>query len=225
MITLYTWPTPNGYKPMLALEEMGLAYTIETINIGENVQKEPEFLAMNPNGRIPVMKDHEAEDFVIFESGAILVYLAEKTGQFFGGNAKERSIVMQWLMWQMGGLGPMMGQANQYVTFLPEEHTHPLNRYKGESERLFGVMEMQLEKTPYLAGDYSIADMATWPWVRGHPMAGVDINAFPKVKAWFDTIAARPAVATMFEKLPGRDPVAFAKTMQEKRAANMAAGQ
>ncbi len=217
MIDLYTWPTPNGYKPIIALEEMGIDYTIHPINIGKGEQKTPEFLKLSPNGRIPAMVDRANGDFSIFESGAILIYLADKSGLFMGDDDKARSRVLQWLMFQMGGVGPMMGQANVFVTFFPEDVPQAIKRYRDEVNRLFGVMDDHLANHAFLAGDYSIADMATWPWVRGYPMSGVELADYKNLKRWWDAIAERPAVKTALEKMPGRNPHEFAADMQAKR--------
>jgi GST-like protein len=193
MIELLTAATPNGHKVSIALEEMRLPYTLREIDLGKLEQKEPGFLAMNSNGRIPVIIDHDADDFVVFESGAILVYLAEKTGRLLPAGAKARSLVMQWLMFQMGGIGPMMGQANVFHRYLPERIEVAIARYQGECHRLFGVLDGQLRDHEFLAGDYSIADIANWTWVRTHKWSGVGIEDFPHLARWMTTIAARPA--------------------------------
>ncbi|MEM9207549.1 MAG: glutathione S-transferase N-terminal domain-containing protein [Pseudomonadota bacterium] len=217
MIDLYTWPTPNGMKPLIALEEMGLAYTIHPVNIMENVQKEPDFLKLNPNGRIPAIVDKDNGDFAVFESGAILTYLADKSGKLYGADDKAKSRTMQWLMWQMGGLGPMLGQANVFVTFFPEDVPQAIKRYSDEANRLYGVMDGWLASNEYLGDDYSIADIATWPWVRAYPMAGIDLSSYKNVSRWYDQIAERPAVKAALAAMPGRDPHEIAKAMQEKR--------
>ena len=194
MIDLYTAATPNGHKVSIALEEMGLPYTLKVLNLSAGEQKQPEFLAICPNGRIPAIVDHEADDFAVFESGAILVYLAEKTGQFMPTDAKGRSQVMQWLMFQMGGIGPMMGQANVFYRYFPEKIQPAIDRYQGECKRLFTVLNTHLASHEYLAGDYSIADMANWAWVRTHRWSGVEIDDLQHLKRWRDTIRERPAV-------------------------------
>jgi len=204
MIELLTAQTPNGHKASIALEEMGLPYRVRSIALMRLEQKQPEFLALNPNGRIPVIIDHDENAFVVFESGAILLYLAEKTGRFIPGDAAGRSRVMQWLMFQMGGLGPMQGQANVWFRYMPEKLPLPIARYQNETRRLYEVMNQQLEKHEYLAGDYSIADMAAWPWVRVHAWAGVDIDDLPHLRRWVDAIAARPGVQRGI-KVPGED--------------------
>ncbi|RYV02228.1 glutathione S-transferase [Shewanella sp. OPT22] len=195
MIDLYSAATPNGYKVSIALEEMGIEYKIHELHLSTNEQKKPEFLAINPNGRIPAIVDKDNDDFNVFESGAILVYLAEKTGKFLPKDEKARSRVMQWLMFQMGGVGPMMGQANVFNRYFPEKIPAAIERYQKEGRRLFEVMNTQLEQTEYLAGDeYTIADMATWPWVRIYEWSGVDIEGLTHLQRWLDKIAERPAV-------------------------------
>ncbi len=194
MIDLYTWTTPNGRKISIALEEMGLPYRVVPVPLKTGAQKTPEFLAINPNGRIPAIVDRDNGDFAVFESGAILIYLAEKSGQFLPAEAKARSVVIQWLMWQMGGLGPMHGQANVFNRYFPEKIPAVIDRYQTETKRLFSVMDRRLADQPYLAGDYSIADMACWPWVMQHDWAGVPIDDLPHLKRWLETVGARPAV-------------------------------
>jgi len=194
VIDLYTWTTPNGRKVSIALEEMGLPYRVVPVPLKTGAQKTPEFLAINPNGRIPAIVDRDNGDFAVFESGAILIYLAEKSGQFLPAEAQTRSVVIQWLMWQMGGLGPMHGQANVFNRYFPEKIPAVIDRYQSETKRLFSVMDARLAKTPYLAGDYSIADMACWPWVMQHDWAGVPIDDLPHLQRWLATVGARPAV-------------------------------
>jgi glutathione S-transferase len=193
MISLYTAPTPNGWKASVALEELGLPYQVHAIDLLSGAQRAPDYLAINPNGRIPAIVDHEAEDFAVFESGAILIYLAEKTGQLMPSDAKGRSRVLQWLMFQMGGIGPMMGQANVFHRYFPEKIQVVIDRYQGESGRLFGVLDRQLADHEWLAGDYSIADIANWCWVRTHKWSGVNIEPFEHLQRWVAAIAARPA--------------------------------
>jgi glutathione S-transferase len=193
MISLYTSPTPNGWKASVALEELGLPYQVHAIDLLSGAQRAPDYLAINPNGRIPAIVDHEADDFAVFESGAILIYLAEKTGQLMPSDAKGRSRVLQWLMFQMGGIGPMMGQANVFHRYFPEKIQVVIDRYQGESGRLFGVLDRQLADHEWLAGDYSIADIANWCWVRTHKWSGVDIGPFENLQRWVAAIAARPA--------------------------------
>jgi GSH-dependent disulfide-bond oxidoreductase len=194
MIDLYTAATPNGYKASIALEEMALPYTMHALDLSQNQQKEPWFLAINPNGRIPAIVDRDAGDFAVFESGAILIYLAEKTGMFMPADAKGRSRVIQWLMFQMGGIGPMMGQANVFYRYFPEKIQPAIDRYQGETRRLFRVLDGQLKDNEYLAGDYSIADMANWAWVRTHKWSGVEIDDLPHLQRWVQAIYARAAV-------------------------------
>ena len=200
MITLYTAATPNGHKVSIALEELGLPYRLEVLDLSGGVQKQPAFLAINPNGRIPAIVDHEAEDFAVFESGACLMYLAEKTGRLMPADAKGRSLVVQWLMFQMGGIGPMMGQANVFFRYFPEKIPAVIDRYQGESKRLFRVLDARLKDHEFLAGDYSIADIANWAWVRTHRWSGVDMDDLPHLKRWRDAIRARPAVSRGIEQ-------------------------
>ncbi len=195
MIELYTSPTPNGYKISIMLEEIGLDYMVHEIDLARQEQKEPEFLAMNPNGRIPVIVDHDNDDFVVFESGAILMYLAEKTGQLLPKEEKARSRVIQWLMFQMGGVGPMMGQANVFYRYFPENIPAAIHRYQHEGQRLLTVLDKQLTGGDYLCGEYSIADIANWPWAVIHEWSGIDIEGLVDLKAWLERMAERPAVA------------------------------
>ena len=193
MIDLYTAPTPNGWKASVMLEETGLDYTVHAIDLMKGEQKAADFLKLNPNGRIPVIVDRQADDFAVFESGAILVYLAEKTGRFLPADAKGRSRVMQWLMFQMGGLGPMMGQANVFYRYMPEKIETAIQRYQGETARLFSVLDGHLAHHEYLAGDYSIADMANWCWARTAFWSGVDRAPYTHMNRWIEAIEARPA--------------------------------
>ncbi|MEI8634826.1 glutathione binding-like protein [Vibrio sp. PP-XX7] len=216
MIDLYTAATPNGHKISIALEEMGLDYTLHVLDLSTNIQKEPEFTAINPNGRIPAIVDHDNDDFAVFESGAILIYLAEKTGQFLPKDDNARSQVFQWLMFQMGGVGPMMGQANVFYRYFPETIQPAIDRYQNEGHRLFEVMDRQLGKTPYLAGDeYSIADIATWPWVNIHEWSGISIEGLVHLQRWLATIARRPAVIKGLQSPPRDDHT----TMEERAKA------
>lgn len=194
MIDLYSAATPNGHKVSIALEELALPYELHTLDLLKGTQKEAWFLALNPNGRIPAIVDRELDNFAVFESGAILVYLAEKTGQLMPSDVKGRSQVMQWLMFQMGGVGPMMGQANVFFRYFPEKIQPAIDRYQGESKRLFRVLDTRLAQHEYLAGGYSIADIANWAWVRTHSWSGVAIEDLPHLKRWVDAIGARPAV-------------------------------
>ena len=193
MIDLYTAATPNGHKVSVALEELGLPYTVHKVDLAALEQRRPQFLALNPNGRIPVILDREAEDFVVFESGAILIYLAEKTGRLMPSDPKGRSRVIQWLMFQMGGIGPMMGQANVFFRYFPEKIQPAIDRYQGEVRRLFQVLDGRLAGNEYLAGEYSIADIANWAWVRTHQWSGVAVDGLPHLARWIEQLAARPA--------------------------------
>ncbi len=193
MIDLYTAATPNGYKASVALEELQLPYALHAIDLGAGEQKEPWFLEINPNGRIPAIVDRDAGDFAVFESGAILVYLAEKTRKLMPQDAKGRSLVIQWLMFQMGGLGPMMGQANVFTRYFPEHIPSAIDRYKRESRRLLEVLDERLATHEYLAGDYSIADIANWCWARSYDWPGIDIGGLDNLQRWMASIAARPA--------------------------------
>jgi GSH-dependent disulfide-bond oxidoreductase len=194
MIDLYSAATPNGHKVSIALEELALPYTLHALDLQTNVQKEDWFLAINPNGRIPAIIDRAEDDFAVFESGAILIYLAEKTGQLMPRDPKGRSLVLQWLMFQMGGIGPMMGQANVFYRYFPEKIQPAIDRYQGESRRLFRVLDSRLAQHEYLAGDYSIADIANWAWVRTHKWSGVSTDGLPHLQRWIEAIRQRPAV-------------------------------
>lgn len=203
MIDLHFWPTPNGWKISIALEEMELPYRVIWVNIGRGEQFEPAFLAISPNNRIPAIVDHEPEDgeepVSVFESGAILLYLAEKTGKFLPKDLRGRVEVAQWLMWQMGGLGPMLGQNHHFRTYAPEGIPYAVDRYTDEADRLYGVLDTQLEGREYLCGEYSIADMACWPWIVPHERQGMNLDDFPNVRRWYDQIKARPGVKRGFE--------------------------
>jgi len=194
MIDLYTSPTPNGWKASIALEELELPYTVHPIALQNLEQKEDWYLKINPNGRIPTIVDRDNDDFAVFESGAILIYLAERTGKLMPRDVKGRSLVIQWLMFQMGGIGPMMGQANVFFRYAPEKIPFAIDRYQRECRRLFEVLDKQLGTHPYLAGDYSIADIATWSWVHTYPWSGVEIDGLDHLKRWLDGVAERPAV-------------------------------
>ncbi len=202
MIDLYTAATPNGHKISIALEELSLPYEMHVLDLGKNVQKEPWFTAINPNGRIPAIIDRANGDFAVFESGAILVYLAEKTGRLMPQDVKGRSLVMQWLMFQMGGIGPMMGQANVFFRYFPEKIQPAIDRYQGECRRLFRVLDRHLEHHEFLAGDYSIADIANWAWVRTHRWSGVETEGLPHLQRWLRQIRSRPAVQRGIERPP-----------------------
>ncbi len=194
MIDLYTAPTPNGWKVSIALEELGLAYTVHPVALDKLEQKQPWFTALNPNGRIPAIVDRANGDFPVFESGAILVYLAERAGKLLPAEPKARSIAMQWLMFQMSGVGPMQGQANVFFRYAPEKIQYAIDRYQNETRRLYEVLERRLAEVEYLAGDYSIADIATWPWVSIHAWAGVSLDGLPQVARWLEAVGKRPAV-------------------------------
>ncbi len=194
MYTLYTSPTPNGWKASVLLEELELPYEVRPIDLGAKVQKEPWFLELNPNGRIPVLVDHDAEDFAIFESGAIMLYLGEKTGRLLPASAQGRSEVVQWLMFQMGGLGPMMGQANVFHRYAPEKIPFAIDRYQRESHRLLSVLDSRLAEHEFLAGDYSIADIANWCWAHTFYWSGLVIDDLVHLERWMQTVEARPAV-------------------------------
>ena len=194
MIDLYTSPTPNGWKASIMLEETALPYTVKPIRLEKLEQKQPWYLKLNPNGRIPTIVDHDEGGFAVFESGAILIYLAEKSGQFLPQDRKGRSTVIQWLMFQMGGIGPMMGQANVFFRYWPEKIQPAIDRYQHESRRLFEVLNGRLGESEYLAGDYSIADIANWCWVRTHPWSGVAVDGLEHLQRWLDAIGERPAV-------------------------------
>ncbi|CAN7210339.1 glutathione S-transferase N-terminal domain-containing protein [Phenylobacterium sp. LjRoot164] len=196
MIDLHFWPTPNGWKITIMLEETGLPYRLIPVDIGAGDQLKPDFLAVSPNGRMPAIVDSEGPDgspIAIFETGAILQYLGDKTGRFFPTDRRARSAVEQWLYWQCAGLGPMVGQAAHFK-YRKEKIPYAIDRYVGEARRLYGVMDRRLGEAEYLAGDYSIADIATWPWTRGYKMLGIDLAEFPNLQAWFKRVGAREAV-------------------------------
>jgi GST-like protein len=203
MIDLYTWGTPNGRKISVALEELGLPYKTFPINITKNEQFAPDFLKISPNNKIPAIVDHEGpggKPHAVFESGAILIYLAEKTGKLMPLDPVGRSVCLQWLMFQMGGLGPMCGQAHHFRRFAPEQIPYAIKRYTDETARLYGVMDKRLGEAAYLAGpDYTIADIASYPWIARHEWQGQDLNNFPNLKRWYDSISARPAVERGFK--------------------------
>ena len=194
MIDLYTWATPNGWKVSAALEELQLPYTIHPVDINTGVQKAPDFLALNPNGRIPVIVDREQDNFTVFDSGAMLIYLAEKPGQLMPLGAKGRAEVIQWLMFQIGGLGPMQGQAHVFYRYFEEKIPAAITRYQNEVRRLYTVLDTRLSTHEYLAGDYSIADIAHWSWARIHGWAGVPIDDLPHLTRWLQELEARPAL-------------------------------
>jgi glutathione S-transferase len=193
MIDLYTAPTPNGWKASVTLEELEIPYEVHVINLMEGDQKKPEYLKLNPNGRIPTIVDRDAGDFPVFESGAIMIYLAEKKGRLLPADAKGRSRVIQWLMFQMGGVGPMMGQANVFFRYFPEKLPSAIARYQNESRRLFEVLNHRLGESEWLAGDYSIADIANWCWVRTYKWSGVSVDGLDHLQAWMGRMNERPA--------------------------------
>ena len=205
MIEVYSWPTPNGHKVHIMLEECGLPYRVHPINIGSGDQFQPDFLAISPNNKIPAIVDPagpEGERISLFESGAILLYLAGKTGQFLPDGVSARYEVLQWLMFQMGGVGPMLGQAHHFRIYAPEKIDYAIDRYTNEARRLYGVMDRRLAKSKYLGGPaYSIADIAVFPWLRSWKNQGIDWADYPHLKGWFDEIAARPAVKRAVEVL------------------------
>ena len=196
-IELYYWPTPNGWKISVALEEMGVPYEVKFVNIGKGEQFEPSFLKISPNNRMPAIIDPEGpggEPISVFESGAILQYLGRKFGKFYPQEERARVEVEQWLFWQMGGLGPMAGQTHHFRQYAPEKIPYAIDRYTNEVNRLYGVMDRRLADRDFLAGDYSIADMASYPWTRSYKNQGQDLDDFPHLKRWFEAIGARPAV-------------------------------
>lgn len=197
MIELYSWATPNGHKIHIMLEETGLAYNVHGVDIGRGDQFKPEFLAISPNNKIPAIVDTEGPDgkpISIFESGAILIYLAEKTGRFLPKEPRGRYETLQWLMFQMGSIGPMLGQVHHFRAYAPEKIPYAIDRYTSEAQRLYGVLDTRLADRPFVAGEYSIADMAIWPWLRSWERQGIQLSDYPHVKRWFGAIEARPAV-------------------------------
>ena len=202
MIDLYTAATPNGYKVSITLEELGLPYEVRALDLGAGDQKQPWFLEINPNGRIPAIVDRDNGDFAVFESGAIMLYLAERSGQLIPSDEKDRSRVVQWLMFQVGGLGPMMGQANVFTRYFPETIPAAIDRYRRESRRLLEVLDRRLADNEFLAGDYSIADIANFAWARTHEWPGVGIDGLANLERWIAAIAARPAVQRGLLKPP-----------------------
>jgi len=208
MIILYSWPTPNGHKVHIMLEECGLPYQVTPVDIGAGEQFAPEFLLISPNNKIPAMVDTEGPDgkpITLFESGAILLYLAGKTGKFLGETTREKYMTLEWLMFQMGGVGPMLGQAHHFRIYANEKIPYAINRYTNEAKRLYGVLERQLAQHQFLAGDnYTIADIATFPWTRSWENQGIDWSNYPHAKRWFDDISARPAVVRGVKVLADR---------------------
>jgi GST-like protein len=230
MIDVYTWATPNGHKVHIMLEECGLPYTVHAVNIGAGDQFKPEFLAISPNNKIPAIVDSDGPDgraISLFESGAILVYLAAKTGKFMPKSDRKKYEVLEWLMFQMGGVGPMLGQNHHFRTYAPEKLPYAIDRYTNEAKRLYGVIDKRLSQSEWLGGgEYSIADIATWPWLRNWKNQGIELGDYPHLKAWFEKMEARPAVQRGVKVLAdqrrqltddkARD-ILFGKTQYERR--------
>ncbi len=222
MIELHYWTTPNGHKITMFLEETGLPYEIVPVNIGKGDQFKPEFLAISPNNRIPAIIDHEPADggapISVFESGAILLYLAEKTGEFIPADIRGRVEVVQWLFWQMGGLGPMAGQNHHFAIYAPEKLPYAIDRYVNETNRLYAVLNKRLADREFVAGDYSIADMASYPWIVPYERQGQNLDDFPNLKRWFNVIKERPATVRAYAKAKEINPSAGGiRTEEEKR--------
>ena len=218
MIDLYTAPTPNGWKVSVTLEELDLPYQTHAVNLAQNEQKEEWYLKLNPNGRIPTIVDRDNGDFAVFESGAIMIYLAEKMGRLMPADAEGRSRVIQWLMFQMGGIGPMMGQANVFFRYFPEKIQPAIDRYQNESRRLFEILDRRLGESEWLADNYSIADIANWCWVRTYKWSGVSIDGLVNLRRWLDAMKARPACRRGVEvpfKLPRMDDEKAAQEFAE----------
>lgn len=219
MIDLYTWPTPNGHKIHIMLEETGLPYRVHPVDIGVGDQFKPAFLKISPNNKMPAMVDPDGPDgkpISLFESGAMLIYLASRTGRFLPLNLREKWSVLQWLMFQMGGVGPMLGQAHHFLGYAPEKIEYAMNRYRNEANRLYGVIERRLGESKFVGCDeYTIADMAIMPWLRFPERQGVDIGQYPKLKRWRDGIAARPAVARAVEVLADRRRTSYTPEQKE----------
>jgi GST-like protein len=210
VIDLYTWTTPNGRKASIMLEEIGLPYTVHSININKDEQFAPAFLKVSPNNKIPAIVDRD-NDLSVFESGAILMYLAEKTGKLMPKNLKARYHVIEWLMWQMGGVGPMLGQVHHFVKYNAGKAPYAEERYSKEAQRLYSVLDKQLEGKDFIAGDYSIADIATWPWISRFEWQQIDLNKFPNVKRWYVAIANRPAVQKGYQVPKDMGPIPMPK--------------
>ena len=222
MIDLYYWTTPNGHKITLFLEEASLDYTIRPVNIGKGDQFAPEFLAFSPNNKMPAIVDHAPADGgapqTVFESGAILLYLANKTGRFFGADVRQKVAVNQWLMWQMGGLGPMTGQYGHFNVYAPEKIPYAIDRYTREVQRLLGVLDKQLDGRDFVAGaDYSVADMAIYPWINAYDSAPLDLTPYPNLRRWHAAIAARPATARAYALKQQVNPNAGKPLSEEER--------
>ena len=231
MIDVYTWPTPNGHKVHIALEELGLPYAVHAVDIGEGDQFKPEFLKISPNNRIPAIVDQDGphgKPMALFESGAILIYLAEKTGKLLAAKGNARYVAIQWLMFQMGGVGPMLGQAHHFRAYAPEQIPYAIERYTNEAKRLYAVLDRRLGEAEYLAGEYGIADIATFPWLRYWERQGVTLSDYPNVQRWFSAIEKRPAVERALKVLADRvdkqkpftdrqREILFGKTQYERR--------
>ena len=230
MIDLYTWPTPNGQTVQIVLEELDMPYEVHAVDIGAGEQFEPEFLALSPNNKIPAIVDRDGpggDPYPMFESGAILMYLADKAGRLLPANARARYDVVQWLMFQVGGVGPMLGQAHHFRAYAPSRIGYAIDRYTSEAARLYGVLDRRLAEHEWLAGDYSIADVATFPWIRSWERQGLQLADFPNVQRWFETIDARAAVKRGLAVLADRrrtGPISesereflFGKTQYERR--------
>ncbi len=229
MIDLYTWPTPNGHKIHIMLEECGLPYTVHAVDIGAGDQFKPEFLKISPNNKIPAIVDSDGPDgkpISVFESGAILLYLAGKTGKYLPQDVRGKYLALEWLMFQMGGFGPMLGQTHHFRIYAPEKIEYAINRYTNEAKRLYGVLDKRLSQAEFVAGEYSIADMALFPWSRSYANQGVDLADYPHVQRWFDAINGRPAVQKALQVLADRrkpqmndkdKETLFGKTQYERR--------
>jgi len=230
MIDVYSWATPNGHKVHIMLEECGLPYRVQGINIGAGDQFKPDFLKISPNNKIPAIVDQDGPDgkpISLFESGAILLYLAGKTGKFMPDDVRGKYEVLQWVMFQMGGVGPMLGQAHHFRIYAPEKIEYAINRYTNEAKRLYGVIDKRLSESKFLGGaDYSIADMATWPWLRSWKNQGIELSDFPKLQRWFEAIEERPAVQRAVKVLANERPavqddkakeILFGATQYERR--------
>ena len=211
MIDLYTWTTPNGRKISIALEELGLPYTAHGIDINKNEQFAPDFLKISPNNKIPAIVDRDNNDYALFESGAILMYLAEKTGKLMPKETAARYRVIEWLMWQMGGIGPFLGQAHHFLKFNPGKAPYAEERYAKEAQRLYKVLDDRVADHQFLAGDYSIADIAVWPWIARFEWQGIDLNKFPNAKRWYLEILKRPAVQKGYQVPKDVGPIPMPK--------------
>lgn len=220
MIDLYSWPAPNGQKAHILVEELGIPYRLIPINITKGDQHEPSYGAINPNSKIPAIVDHAPRDgggpITVFETGAILLYLAEKENRFIPTDPRQRNEVMQWLFWQVGGLGPMMGQAQHFFRYAPEPVPYAITRYQNETRRLLKVLDTRLDDRDYVCGDYSIADMACFPWIRIHNLTGVSLDDFPRVEAWYGRVRSRPAVGRGLDLLR-KDWVDVTKSAEAKQ--------